>query len=723
MSRSFLRGRPIQQKLLRIIALALVFGLLLAAAAVLVYDTTTVGPRRARDAMAQSALMRTVTAPALLFDDSSAANQNLQTFKARPEIATARLFLPDGRVIGSYHRPGVELPPAPARLAQLQERVGGRLHLVDSVVQDDGTLIGWLSLTYDLRPLRYRLGQYGLIVIVVVLALLAAGLVLLRVLDRTVTDPLRRLADAAHDIERTGDMKVRVPAGESDEIGALSQAFNRMLSRLEQQQGVVQTNVARLRLAFEAATMAPWSLEAGPAALDALEAGVHPDDRERVRAEVLRALKDGDLDVEFRAADADERWTALRGHAQRNAAGEVTLLGVAQDVTRRRRLELQLIQSQKMEAIGTLAGGIAHDFNNLLTGMIGYMGFAQRALPAGSRAREDIEQAEKAARRAGELTTRLLGYARRQMVVPAPLDLNQAVSGVEPLLRRILGEQISIVTELAPELWITKVDALQLEQVLVNLAVNARDAMPYGGTLRFSTHNRVVDLATAAREPELQPGEYVAVDVMDDGSGMDTATIRRIFEPFFTTKPVGQGTGLGLAMCFGIVKQAGGHILVDSEPGRGSCFSVLLPRLKAPAAGDAPAPAPPAPELERGSELVLVVEDDATVRELAVRTLRAAGYGVREASGAEAARDVMSRTPRLDLVLTDVVMPGEGGGVVADEARRRHPEARVLYMSGYASDALGEHGVLTARIPFLAKPFTPAGLAQAVRAALDAREP
>ena len=718
---SFLRGRPIQQKLLRIIALALVFGLLLAAVAVLVYDTTTVRPRRQRDAEAQSTLMRTITAPALLFDDSAAASQNLATLRARPEVASATLYQPDGRIQGRYVRRGARAPARPPTFTQRHETTGGRLFLLDPVVQDDGQVIGWLAITYDLRPIRYRLGQYGLIAIVVILALVAAGLVLLRVLERTVTDPLRKLGEAAHDIERTGDMRVRVPAGESDEIGTLSRAFNHMLARLEEHQAALQTNEARLRLALDAATMQPWTLEPGPAALAALEEGVHADDRERIRGAVLRALREGELDVEFRVADpGEERWTALRGQAQRDGGGEVVrLVGVAQDVTRRRRLELQLIQSQKMEAIGTLAGGIAHDFNNLLTGMIGYMGFAQRALPPGSRIRDDIEQAEKAARRAGELTTRLLGYARRQMVVPSPLDLNHAVAGVEPLLRRILGEQVTIVTALDPELWLTKVDAAQLEQVLVNLAVNARDAMPEGGVLRFATRNRVVDEPTAAREPELKPGAYVVVDVADSGVGMDPPTVARIFEPFFTTKPVGQGTGLGLAMCFGIVKQAGGHILVETVRGEGSSFSVLLPRLETPAPADGTKPREAPAELERGSELVLVVEDDATVRELVVRTLRAAGYGVREAAGADAARELMSVADRLDLVLTDVVMPGDGGPAVVDEARRVHPEARVLYMSGYASDALGERSVLTAEIPFLAKPFTPAGLARAVRAVLD----
>jgi signal transduction histidine kinase/ActR/RegA family two-component response regulator len=716
---TLLRGQPIRRKLLRVIGLAVVLGLVLAAVAVFVYDATTIGPRRQRDAHAQSNLVRSITTPALLFEDTTAGHENLATYRARPDIASATLYRPDGSVFARYVRPGAPTPPPPAAFGQREQITAGHLDLMDSVVSD-GRLVGWLGLRYDMRPFRYRLGQYGLIAIVVLLALGVAALVLLRVLDRAVTAPIQRLAAAAGDVERTGDARVRVPAEEDGEIGVLGDAFNRMLERLQEQQGVLQTSEARLRLALEAATMEPWTLPASAEGLALLESQVHPDDRERVRGEVERALREGDLDIEFRSAGAEERWTALRGHAQRAPDGAVRqFVGVAQDVTRRRRLELQLIQSQKMEAIGTLAGGIAHDFNNLLTGIIGYMGFAQRALPEGSRARADIEQAEKAARRAAELTTRLLGYARRQMVTPAPVDLNAAVSAVEPLLRRILGEHVTIETRLGTGLWRTTVDATQLEQVLVNLAVNARDAMPDGGVLRFETRNRTVDAQAAARESEFAPGDYVTVNVIDTGIGMDPAVLARIFEPFFTTKPVGQGTGLGLAMCFGIVKQAGGHILVESAPGSGTCVSVLLPRLVEVAAPPEPAGAGLPVELIRGSESVLVVEDDAVVRELVVRTLRAAGYGVREAAGAADARATALAADRLDLVLTDVVMPGETGPAVAEAVRRRHPDARVLFMSGYAADALGERGVLTAEIPFLPKPFTPAALARAVRAALD----
>ena len=714
------RGRPLREKLALVIALASVFGLVLAGAAVVAYDVTTFRPRVRRDAETQAVLMRTVTAPALVFNDPQAATENLATLRTRPEIAAATVYDRDGRVFATYLRTGATPLRRPARFAPSGRIADGHIDLLGPIIVDKD-VIGWLALRRDMVPLGPRLMQYALSALVVILALLAAGLLLLRVLAQTVTGPLSELADAAQSVERTGDVGVRVPTREPDEIGTLSNAFNRMLDRLEAQQEILQTSEARLRLALEAATMEPWAVEATADGLAALERQVHPDDRLRVRSELSRALEQGTLDVEFRAGgDGDERWTALRGHVQRDAEGRVArLFGVAQDVTRRRRLELQLIQSQKMEAIGTLAGGIAHDFNNLLTGVIGYLGFAQRGLPPGTRARDDVHQAERAARRAAELTGRLLAYARRQMVSPSRLDVNASVRSVEPLLHRILGEQITIVSELADGVWPTRADAAQLEQVLVNLAINARDAMPNGGMLRFVTRNAVVDERVAAAEAEMRAGEYAAVDVEDSGTGMDAATATRIFEPFFTTKPVGQGTGLGLAMCFGIVKQAGGHILVRSQPGHGSCFTVLLPRFDEADAA-APADGAGAPtEITRGSESVLVVEDDATVRDLAVRTLRDAGYAVVAANGLSEARAAAAATARVDLVLSDIVMPGDAGPAVVEEIWRRHPRARVVYMSGYAPGTLAPAAALPPDAAFLPKPFTPAGLAHAVRAALD----
>ena len=420
------RGRPIRQKLVLTIAVASVFGLVLAAGAVTAYDLTTFRQRARQDAAAQAALMRAVTIPALVFDDSSAASENLATLRARPEIAGARLYRPDGSLFAAYDRDPASAAPPPTLVEGACFRPG-YLELVERAVSD-GQPVGWLVLRYRLPPLWQRVAQYGLIALLVMLALAAAAVLLFRVLGQTVTGPLLALADAARDVGRTGDVRVRVPRQEGDEIGALTDAFNRMLDRLEEHQGHLRDSEARLRVALDAASMDTWVMDVSPGAaapgaprpdrtsLDALVGRVHPEDRERVVQALTQARGVGagaGFDVEFRASDTDGgRWLALRGRLQPGAAGEpAQLIGVLQDVTQRRRLELQLLQSQKMEAIGTLAGGIAHDFNNLLTAMIGNLAFALRALPAESQVRTDVEEAVRAARRAASLTGQLLAYA------------------------------------------------------------------------------------------------------------------------------------------------------------------------------------------------------------------------------------------------------------------------------------------------------------------------
>jgi signal transduction histidine kinase/HAMP domain-containing protein len=715
-----IRGLPLRRKMARAAMLAAAGGLVLAVVALALYDQITFVPRVRSDAEAQLALMQTVTTPALLFGDAKAAQENLASLHTLPEIVSATVYDSTGREMARYRRNPGEYVAPPARMEAFAQLEQGSLRLLEPVVVD-GRLIGWIGLRYRLPPLRDRLAEYALFGLVLLLALSVAGWLILRVLERSVTSPLLTLAGVTRHIEKSGDPAARVPVGESDEIGALSDGINRMLARLEEQQNTLQTNEARLRLAFHAATMRPWTIEGSPEALRAFEERVHPDDRDRIHQALHSALQDGNLDIDFRSAGPEDAWLSIKGQAHRDDRSKVVrLLGVEQDVTDRRRLELQLIQSQKMEAIGTLAGGIAHDFNNLLTGMIGYLGFAQRALPADSKVRNDVQQAERAARRAADLTARLLAYARRQMVRPVAVDINQTVGGVDPLLQRILGEHIRLKCSLAADTWPSRMDVTQLEQVLVNMAVNARDAMPDGGVLRFVTRNMVVSQRMARDIPELLPGEYAVIDVEDTGTGMDNLTLSRIFEPFFTTKPVGQGTGLGLSMCFGIVKQAGGHILVTSAPGKGTRFSVLLPRLtdgvlaKPPADGTAPVAT-----LEPGTESVMFVEDDPVVRELAVRTLRTAGYEVIEADGLRQAMAAARATPRVDLVITDLIMPDGRGSEVAEGVRRLHPHMRLLYISGYSELMATQLGATS--VPFLAKPFSPHALTQAARTALVPR--
>jgi signal transduction histidine kinase/CheY-like chemotaxis protein len=497
-----------------------------------------------------------------------------------------------------------------------------------------------------------------------------------------------------------------------------------MVATVEEQQGALQQSEARLRLALEAARLETWVVElyhGREAELDQLLARVHPDHRAEVAEKVRSAIGAGrGFEVEFRAAaEGEERWTALRGQVYTDErTGAMRLIGVAQDVTEHRRMEQQLIQSQRMEAIGNLAGGIAHDFNNLLTGIIGYLGFVQRRLPADTVVRDDLTQIDRAARRAAALTSQLLSYARRQMVVPTIVDLNATVAALEPMLRRLVGEDIEIVTELDDALGPTRVDPGQLEQVLLNLVANARDAMPSGGSLRIETRNTVLGEETARRYPESRPGDYVAIVVSDDGTGMPPEVKARIFEPFFTTKPPGSGTGLGLAMCYGIVKQADGHIEVESEPGQGSTFTVLLPL-------EAGAPEPPSPDgrpdTTPGRGIVLLVEDDETVRGITARMLGDAGYTVLQAgSAAEARLCAEQREGRIDLLLTDVVMPGGSGRELADTLTAEYPEIAVLYMSGYTADVVLRQGLVQDSVAFLQKPFTQPALVDALRRTLAA---
>jgi PAS domain S-box-containing protein len=396
----------------------------------------------------------------------------------------------------------------------------------------------------------------------------------------------------------------------------------------------------------------------------------------------------------------------------------VRVWGTQRDVTEQRHLEEQFRQSQKMEAVGQLAGGIAHDFNNLLTAILGNTQLLLRELPPGDSKRGDVEEIRKASERAASLTRQLLAYSRRQMLQPEVLDLNVVVAEMDKMLRRLIGEHIALVAVLAPDLGRVRADPNQIEQVIVNLAVNARDAMPDGGKLTVETANVDLDEAFAQAHLGSVPGSYALLAVTDTGAGMDATVRAHLFEPFFTTKEVGKGTGLGLATVYGIVKQSGGYISVYSEPGHGSSFKIYLPRIATPAEAPAgPQKGGPAP----GSETVLVVEDEPAVLTLSRRALEAQGYVVLAASDPLAALRVVERHGgTIHLLLTDVVMPGLSGRELADRLTAQRPGIRVLFMSGYPGDAVVQHGTLPSGSAFLQKPFSPDGLARKVRDVLDA---
>jgi two-component system, cell cycle sensor histidine kinase and response regulator CckA len=394
----------------------------------------------------------------------------------------------------------------------------------------------------------------------------------------------------------------------------------------------------------------------------------------------------------------------------------VRVWGTQRDISDQRHLEEQFRQAQKMEAVGQLAGGIAHDFNNLLTAILGNTQLLLRELPPGDEKRQDVEEIRKASERAASLTRQLLAYSRRQMLQPVTLDLNVVVADMERMLRRLIGEHITLVTVLAPDLGPVRADRNQIEQVLVNLAVNARDAMADGGKLTIETANVELDEAFTQAHLGSVAGSYAMVSVTDTGVGMEANVRAHLFEPFFTTKEVGKGTGLGLATVYGIVKQSDGYIAVDSAPGQGARFKIYLQRIQ-----PAQAATPPAAKerLERGTETVLVVEDEAAVLTLSRRALEAQGYVVlAAASSADALRVVERHAGTIDLLLTDVVMPGLSGRELADRLSERSPGLRVLYMSGYPGGAV-QRGSIPIGSAFVQKPFSPDGLARKVRDVLD----
>jgi PAS domain S-box-containing protein len=396
-----------------------------------------------------------------------------------------------------------------------------------------------------------------------------------------------------------------------------------------------------------------------------------------------------------------------------------TMLGVATEITERKRLEEQLLQSQKMEAVGQLAGGVAHDFNNILTAIVGYTDLLAAEFGGNARQLEDLEEIRKAARRAAALTRQLLAFSRKQVLEPRVIDLNDVVLNLDKMLRSLISENIELKTNLARDLHATRADPNQLEQVIMNLAINARDAMPEGGTVTIETANATLDQAYAAQHVSVGPGEYVMLAVTDTGSGMDEQTKARIFEPFFTTKPPGRGTGLGLSTVYGIVKQSGGNIWLYSEPGKGTTFKIYLPVVDAvPESSGKIADVAPG---RRGGGTVLVVEDDEQLRRLTHRALAGQGYTVLEADRGNTAVDVARRHKgQIDLLLTDVVMPDTNGRKLAEAIRAARPGLRVLYMSGYPDGAIASHGMLEPGVSYLAKPFTTEAVVRKVREVLEA---
>jgi PAS domain S-box-containing protein len=448
---------------------------------------------------------------------------------------------------------------------------------------------------------------------------------------------------------------------------------------------------------------------------------VVPDDRALV-LDQAREVESGQRmrSVEHRIVrkDGAMRWVRSTPVPQYAEDGRlVGYDGILQDITERRALQDELAHAQKMESIGRLAGGVAHDFNNLLTAILGNAELAAVDLEPGHPAQASIAEITKAAEGAARLTRQLLSFARRQMIVPVPLNISEVVEGSLELLRRLLGEDIEITAALDPKLGVVEADPGQIQQVLVNLTVNARDAMPQGGQLVIETASETVTDEYLAGRPEVVRGRWISLSVTDTGHGMPPEVQEHLFEPFFTTKPRGQGTGLGLATCHGIVKQSGGHIWIHSEVGQGTRVTILLPECSSP--GKGPGEPHTAATSARGTETILVVEDEPSVRRLAVLGLRSLGYSVLEAANAAEALRVAATEHGIALVVSDVIMPGMRGPELASRMRKLRPEARVLLTSGHTDAPEAFRDADGNPIPFISKPFTPDRLAHKVRAVLE----
>ena len=451
---------------------------------------------------------------------------------------------------------------------------------------------------------------------------------------------------------------------------------------------------------------------------------LHPEDRERVSQAWNAFVQGGGRDkyvIECRVQPRAGKIAWIQGNAfaMRADDGQPTgYVGTVEDITERKELEQQLRQAQKVEAVGRLAGGIAHDFNNILTAVLGYSDLILRSARPDDPVRHNVDEIRKAAERAAALTGQLLAFSRKQVMETKVFDFRQVVSGLEKMLQRLIGENVQLITELGDQRANVKADPGQIEQVIMNLIVNGRDAMPQGGKITIQLMTATLDEEYTHQQQDISPGEYVLLMVTDSGTGMTDEVKAHVFEPFFTTKPLGQGTGLGLATCYGIIKQSGGLIVVQSELGRGTTFKIYLPRVAATT------DEPPKPKefgsLPTGNEIVLLVEDEVAVRGLANLVLRDLGYQILMASNGEEALQLVAAHPQeIDLLLTDLVMPQMGGRELAERVCALEPRIKVLYTSGYTGDATVQEGLLNQTRAFLQKPYGPAALAGKIREVLD----
>jgi PAS domain S-box-containing protein len=610
---------------------------------------------------------------------------------------------------------------------------GARLAAFAPVSNTPWTLMVEFPLSLVLAPAKAILWWLGLCFGL----LLIVGWVSASLLSRSFTRPLAELADAAQAIS-TGDYSRQVTATRKDELGAVGRAFNHMVESItgakERLQQVIASSGAviyKVRVVESTVTL-EWISENVTRILgyDLQEAyspgwwleNLHPEDRERIMGtSVAYPSSDTIREYRFRHKDGSYPWIRDEVRVLPSSGSATEFVGAMMDFTRQHQLENQFRQIQKLDAVGRLAGGVAHDFNNLLTIILGECDLTLETYRPEGKTRTALEEIRKAGERAALLTRQLLMFSRKQMVEPTTLNPNKIVNNLRTMFSRLIGEDVELKIDLADDLHSVTADQGQIEQVLLNLVVNARDAMPQGGTILIQTTNVELSGDYAALHADVRPGEYAMLAVSDTGTGISKEVKVHLFEPFFTTKERGKGTGLGLATSYAIVKQFGGHIGVYSELGKGTTMKVYLPRTAAQAtAADVPDPA----SIPGGKETILLVEDESAVRAIAGRILAAKGYTVMAAGDGEEALKLLGQFwGAVHLLLTDVVLPKIGGRELAERVRELHPKVKVLFASGYTDDVILQHKLLEHNIALLHKPFTPDGLARKVRETLDQNSP
>jgi len=741
----------IRQKLQLIVMATSTAALLVASVVFALFDRSTFLRGNTQDLTVAARMVGSNSTAALSFGDAKSAGEILSALQAKQNVINACIYRKDGLVFASYSRDPSQgdFSPPPAQ-TESTAIVNDHMVLFQPILLN-GTSIGTIFLEADLTDLRARMTRFLEIDSLVLLASLAVAFLLSTRLQQVISGPIRELADTALSVSTQENYSIRATKRGNDEIGLLFDQFNSMLDRIQQRDTALQEAHNELEdRVVERTSYLNALIENSPLAILVLDpeqkvqlynpafenlfqcshkedfgkpvAALFPFEKTlpettgafgaisettRVGLITRRKRKDGSyVDVELHLVPLTVNGRVLGS------------LGIYQDVTERRVLERQLQMAQKMEAVGRLSGGIAHDFNNLLGVILGYIQVIKRSLVSGNSLYEYAEEIEKASHRAVALTRQLLAFSRQQVLEPVVLSLNTLVSGMEKMLPRLIGEDIELNLILNPTISQVKADPGQLEQVLMNLAVNARDAMPDGGKLTIQTADAEIDVAFAREHPGSIPGKYAMLAVTDTGTGIDPETQAQIFEPFFTTKGRDKGTGLGLATVYGVVKQSNGYINVESQRGKGSTFTIYLPRIEETVL--APTKGIPEPQTVRGTETILLVEDAEPLRMLAQLFLKENGYQVLTAAdGSEAQKLAAEYAGPIHLLLTDVVMPGINGRVLAERLAPSHPAMKVLYMSGYTDSFIAGHGVLEPGTHLLRKPFTEEILVRKLRELLD----